>query len=47
MMIGQVCGAGEFSAVCGLFPRFSIGRGAEIEPGLQSTFLHGMRSKSG
>jgi hypothetical protein len=29
------------------FSRFSIGRAAEIEPGAQSTFLHGMGSKSG
>jgi hypothetical protein len=37
---------GNFLLIAGFF-RFSIGLAAEIEPGVQSTFFHGIGSKSG
>jgi hypothetical protein len=47
VLSGWVCGEVEFSTRHGLFFHFSVGRTAEIEPGWQLTFLHGMGSKSG
>jgi hypothetical protein len=49
MSSGAVCGAalGRIFQYLRAFSRFSIGRAAKIELGVQSTFLHGIGSKSG
>jgi hypothetical protein len=46
LLTGRVGGVAEFSTRYWLFA-FPVGRAAEIGPGLQLTFLHGMGSKSG
>jgi hypothetical protein len=44
LLTGWVRGVAGFSTRQFVFP---VGRAAEIGPGLQLTFLHGMGSKSG